>query len=153
MKTITKIAIAGGVALLFSGCGPKLPPKFTPSVASESGTLTIFHDSPKMVWRTSTWTMVDGKWFCGFIGNDYKRERLSVGDHNLSVGVNSGYSSPKLKSYSINIKKNTDTCIKVSPDIKGFYWVDGLGVNKATLNWKTVTAEECAREISIRKKK
>ncbi len=151
--TKKKVAFIGLISVFFLiGC-MKLPPKFVPTTASESGTLTVFHNSSKKVWRTNTWVVVDGDWFYGFTGNDYKRERISVGEHNLSVGVNAGMNNPDLKSYTIRIKKNVDTCIKVSPDIKGFYWVDTLGVNETTLNWKIVTPKECAEAISIRKKK
>lgn len=153
MKQIIKIGTLLSLTVLFSGCAPKLPPKFEPASTSDSGSLTVYHSSPTMVWRTNTWVIVDGTWFYGFTGNDFKRERISSGDHILKVGVNSGIDNAKLETYTIHIKKNTDTCIEVSPDIEGFYWVDALGVNKTTLNWKIVTPEECEKAISVRERK
>lgn len=149
MTTISIILMT----ILLSGCVPKIPPKYVPVTTAESGTFTVYHSSPTMVWRTNTWVLIDGKWFYGFTGNDYKRERVTIGDHSISVGVNSGMKAPDLESYQIHIKKNTDTCIEVSPDIEGFYWVDALGVNKTTLNWKMVTPEECEKAINIRERK
>ncbi len=151
-----KIGALCALTVLFSGCGAKIPPKFEPSTTSESGTFTVYHSSPIRVWRTNTVVMVDDKWFHGFTGNDYKRERISIGNHILNVGVNSGLDfgvkNAKLNSYTINIKKNTDTCVEVSPNIEGFYWIDALGVNKATLNWKIITEEVCEKAITIRER-